>query len=79
MFAREDLPVSNGGPYSCSIVKQNKYLTLAWFEPLTGKVALTANLHQVEARKLAERILKIIESDDGSKEIVEGIYFGGLS
>jgi hypothetical protein len=78
MFTPEDLPESNNGPYSCYTVKQNEYVTLALFEPLTGKVVLTANLHQVEARKLAERILKIIASEC-REEIVEGIYLGGLS
>jgi hypothetical protein len=78
MFTLEDLPERNDGPYSCYIVKQNKHVTLALFEPLAGKVALTANLHQVEARKLAERILKIIASES-KEEIVEGIHLGGFS
>jgi hypothetical protein len=78
MFTTEDLPKSNGGPYHCYVVKRNKYVALTLLDPLTGKAVLAANLHQVEARKLAERILKIIASDDGAAEIVEGIYLGGL-
>jgi hypothetical protein len=73
----ENLPTFQMEPHSIHILKKNKHLALVLLQSSTAERVLVLTLHQVEAKKLAERLLEVVSSGDGGYSMVEGVFLGG--
>ena len=73
----ETLPPSGSESHLFRLTKRNKHVSLVLENQASGERVAVYTLHQVEARKLGERLTKMAGSVDGSHDLVEGVFLGG--
>jgi hypothetical protein len=71
------LPECGHEPHLVFVVKRNEHVALVLQNQSSGERAAVFTLHEVEARKLAERLLKIAAGEDNEYDLVEAAYLGG--
>ena len=72
-----DLPPCAPDEHVLLMVKRNKHVGLVLEHQSSGERVTVFSLHEVEARKLADRLRRIADASDESNDLVEGVFRGG--